>query len=171
MRSPACARTCSPPRWRRCWRRRRRWATRPSASSRCSTTPTSSCQVLTTPRARQVQLTQGNYVPLFLESQHRDVRRAAFEAMLGTYRAYRNTLAATLAAQVKRDLFFARAHHYAHRAGGRARPAQHPHQRLRQPGHDGGREPGRAASLPAPAQAPAGAGRAAHVRPVRADGA
>src|SRR5689334_4557754 len=68
--------------------------------------------VLTDAEGRQVQLTQGNYVPLFLESQNRDVRRAAFEAMLGTYRAYRNTLAATYSAQVKKDLFFARAHHY-----------------------------------------------------------
>src|SRR5262249_13356707 len=49
----------------------------------------------------------------FLESQDRDVRRAAFEAMLGTYASYRNTLAATYAAQVKRDIFFARAHRYA----------------------------------------------------------
>ena len=68
--------------------------------------------VLSDAEGRQVRLTQGNYVPLFLESQHRDTRRAAFEAMLGTYRAYRNTLAATYAAQVKKDLFFARAHHY-----------------------------------------------------------
>ncbi|HLZ24906.1 MAG TPA: oligoendopeptidase F [Ktedonobacterales bacterium] len=60
----------------------------------------------------EIQLTHGNYVPLFLENRDREVRRTAFEAMLGTYEKYRNTLAATYAAQVKRDIFFARARHY-----------------------------------------------------------
>ncbi|HEX6818848.1 MAG TPA: oligoendopeptidase F, partial [Ktedonobacterales bacterium] len=60
----------------------------------------------------EVQLTHGNYVPRFLESHDREVRRTAFDAMLGTYQKYRNTLAATYAAQVKRDIFFARARHY-----------------------------------------------------------
>ncbi|MGH2517274.1 MAG: oligoendopeptidase F, partial [Ktedonobacterales bacterium] len=59
-----------------------------------------------------VQLTHGNYVPVFLESRDRDVRRTAFEAMLSTYEKYRNTLAATYAAQVKRDIFFSRARRY-----------------------------------------------------------
>src|SRR5262245_46809192 len=68
--------------------------------------------VLTDEHGQQVQLTQGNYVPRFLESREREVRRAAFEAMLGTYQGFRNTLAATYAAQVKRDLFFARARSY-----------------------------------------------------------
>ncbi|HLY29864.1 MAG TPA: oligoendopeptidase F, partial [Ktedonobacterales bacterium] len=60
----------------------------------------------------EVQLTQGNYGTRFLENQNRDVRREAFQAMLGTYQKYRNTFGATLAAQVKRDIFFARARHY-----------------------------------------------------------
>jgi oligoendopeptidase F len=60
----------------------------------------------------EVQLTHGNYVPLFLESHNREVRRSAFEAMLGTYEKYRNTLAATYAAQVKRDMFFSRTRRY-----------------------------------------------------------
>ena len=60
----------------------------------------------------EAQLTHGNYVPRFLESHEREVRRAAFEAMLGTYQKYRNTLGATYSAQVKRDIFFARARHY-----------------------------------------------------------
>lgn len=63
-------------------------------------------------QGQEVRLTQGTYVPRFLESRDRAVRREAFEAMLGTYSAYRNTLAATLAAQVKRDIFFARARRY-----------------------------------------------------------
>ena len=62
--------------------------------------------------SEEAQLTQGNYVPRFLESHDRRVRQEAFEAMLGTYRSYRNTLAATLSAQVKRDIFFARARRY-----------------------------------------------------------
>jgi oligoendopeptidase F len=61
---------------------------------------------------QEAQLTQGNYVAQFLESHQREVRREAFQAMLGTYEAYQNTLAATLASQVKRDIFFARARHY-----------------------------------------------------------
>jgi oligoendopeptidase F len=61
---------------------------------------------------QQVQLTQGNYVAKFLESHDRNVRRAAFEAMMGTYRAFRNTFGATYSAQVKRDIFFARSRNY-----------------------------------------------------------
>ena len=60
----------------------------------------------------EVQLTQGNFVAHFLESRDRDVRRNAFEAMLGAYQSYRNTIATTLGAQVKRDIFFARARRY-----------------------------------------------------------
>jgi oligoendopeptidase F len=63
-------------------------------------------------RGQQVQLTQGSYVPRFLENRDRQVRREAFEAMLSTYRGYRNTLAASLAGQVKRNLFYARARRY-----------------------------------------------------------
>jgi oligoendopeptidase F len=60
----------------------------------------------------EVPLTQGNYVAKFLENRNQDVRREAFHAMLGTYQNYSNTLAATLAGQVKRDGFYARARHY-----------------------------------------------------------
>ncbi len=63
-------------------------------------------------QGQEVQLTMGNYGARFLESQSREVRREAFEAMLGTYSKYRNTFAATLSGQVKRDIFFARAHKY-----------------------------------------------------------
>jgi oligoendopeptidase F len=63
-------------------------------------------------QGREMELTQGSYVPRFLESRNRDVRREAFEAMLGTFEGLRNTIAATLAATVKRDIFYARARHY-----------------------------------------------------------
>ena len=59
-----------------------------------------------------VPLTQGNYVAKFLENRNREVRREAFEAMLGSYRGFNNTFAATLSGQVKRDVFFARARKY-----------------------------------------------------------
>jgi oligoendopeptidase F len=51
-------------------------------------------------------------VPLFLESRDRGVRETAWQTMHGTYDKYRNTMAATLAANVKRDLFTARARRY-----------------------------------------------------------
>jgi oligoendopeptidase F len=63
-------------------------------------------------QGRDVQLTHGNYVPLFLESRNREVRQAAWTAMHTSYDKLRNTLAATLAANVKRDIFTARARHY-----------------------------------------------------------
>ena len=58
-----------------------------------------------------VPLTKGNYAR-FMESRQRDVRRQAFEGMHAAYRQHRNTLAATYAASVKTDIFFARAHKY-----------------------------------------------------------
>ncbi|MGE5334529.1 MAG: oligoendopeptidase F [Nitrososphaerota archaeon] len=60
----------------------------------------------------EVQLTQGNFVSHFLEGRDRSVRRNAFDAMFGAYQSYRNTMAALLGAQVKRNIFFARARHY-----------------------------------------------------------
>jgi oligoendopeptidase F len=63
-------------------------------------------------QGQEVKLTQGNYVAKFLESHNRDVRKAAFDAMLGTFAGLRNTFGATYAAQVKSDIFFARARRY-----------------------------------------------------------
>ncbi|HEX6817693.1 MAG TPA: oligoendopeptidase F [Ktedonobacterales bacterium] len=67
---------------------------------------------ITDENGQTVQITQGNYVSRFLESPNRELRHRAFEAMLGTYAAYRNTFAATLSGQVKTDLFFARSRRY-----------------------------------------------------------
>jgi oligoendopeptidase F len=63
-------------------------------------------------QGQMVELTQGSYVPRFLESRNREVRHEAFEAMQGTFQGLRNTIAATLASTVKRDIFYARARHY-----------------------------------------------------------
>jgi oligoendopeptidase F len=60
----------------------------------------------------EVALTKSNY-GRFMESRDRDVRRQAFEGMHAAYRQHRNTLAATYAASVKTDIFFARTHKYA----------------------------------------------------------
>lgn len=60
----------------------------------------------------EVQLSQGNYVARFLESHDQDERKRAFEAMLGTYADYKNTIAATYSARVKSDMFYAKARNY-----------------------------------------------------------
>jgi len=59
----------------------------------------------------EVELTKGNYRQ-FLESPQRAVRREAFMAMHTAFRDQRNTFAATLAAQVKANLFYASARGY-----------------------------------------------------------
>jgi len=62
-------------------------------------------------QGEDIELTHGNYI-LLLESRNRDVRRSAFEAMYATYRKQKNTLAATLAANVNKNIFFTRARKY-----------------------------------------------------------
>lgn len=58
-----------------------------------------------------VEVTHGRYVTL-LQSQDREVRKAAFEALYGMYGKYRNTLAATYRANVKQAVFFAKTRKY-----------------------------------------------------------
>ncbi len=59
----------------------------------------------------EVELTQGNYLT-YIRSQDRRVRQDAFEALHGTFLKQRNTLAATLSAQVKVDVFYTRQRNY-----------------------------------------------------------
>ncbi|MCE5284428.1 MAG: oligoendopeptidase F [Pelosinus sp.] len=59
----------------------------------------------------EVQLSAGRYIN-FLRSQSRSVRMAAFESYHNTYHQYRNTLAATLNAYVKKNIFYAKARNY-----------------------------------------------------------
>ena len=59
----------------------------------------------------EVDLTLGRYLR-FLESPVREVRKQAFEALYTTYRKFRNTLAATYASSVKKDVFYATARRY-----------------------------------------------------------
>lgn len=66
---------------------------------------------ITNEQGQQVQLTHSNYLT-FVRSQDRAVRKAAFEAMHGTFLKLRNTLATTLATQVKVDMFYSRQSNY-----------------------------------------------------------
>jgi len=58
-------------------------------------------------KGEEVELTHGPYIQ-FLESRNRDVRKSAFEAMYAPYRKQQNTLAATLSANVSKNIFYAR---------------------------------------------------------------
>ncbi len=59
----------------------------------------------------EVELTQGNYLT-YIRSQDRRVRKDAFDALHGTFFKQRNTIAATLSAQVKVDVFHTRQRNY-----------------------------------------------------------
>ena len=59
-----------------------------------------------------IQLTKGNYL-VYIRNTDRRVRKAAFEGMHDAFLKQRNTIAATLSAQVKADIFFTRQHAYA----------------------------------------------------------
>ncbi len=59
----------------------------------------------------EVELTHGRYIQ-FLESRDRNVRRNAFEAMYSTYGKQKNTIAATLSANVTKNMFYAHARKY-----------------------------------------------------------
>lgn len=62
-------------------------------------------------QGEEVELTHGRYIQ-FLESRNRDVRREAFKTMYDTYAKQKNTLAATLAANVNKNLFYAKVRKY-----------------------------------------------------------
>lgn len=62
-------------------------------------------------QGEEVELTHGRYIQ-FLESRNREVRKEAFEAMYATYAKQKNTIAATLSANVTKNIFYARARKY-----------------------------------------------------------
>jgi oligoendopeptidase F len=64
--------------------------------------------LVTDDEGKQIRLTDSNYSTL-LDSKNRDVRRAAFEAMFGTYKGLRTTISAMYSAQVNVNIFGARA--------------------------------------------------------------
>jgi oligoendopeptidase F len=59
----------------------------------------------------EVELTQGRFIDL-LESPNRRVRKDTFEAFYDTFARSTNTIGATYAASVKKDIFYARTHNY-----------------------------------------------------------
>lgn len=59
----------------------------------------------------EVELTHGRYIQ-FLESKDRNVREAAFKAMYDTYSKHKNTIAATLNANVNKNMFYAKVRKY-----------------------------------------------------------
>ena len=68
--------------------------------------------VITDEDGEPVEITHGKYAKL-LESQNREVRKAAFLGLYESYGKFKNTLAATYGANVKQAGFFAKARKYA----------------------------------------------------------
>src|SRR6266568_2857550 len=62
-------------------------------------------------KGEEVELTKGNY-QVFIHSKDRRVRKDAFEGLHGTFLKQRNTIASTLASQVKSDIFYAHQRNY-----------------------------------------------------------
>lgn len=60
---------------------------------------------------KEVELTHGNYIQ-FLENPNRSVREAAFKAVYETYGKQKNTLAATLNANVNKNIFYSKVRKY-----------------------------------------------------------
>lgn len=59
----------------------------------------------------EVELTHGRY-STFLESKERRVRKDAFQALYATYGKFKNTFAATLSGNIKKDNFYAKVRNY-----------------------------------------------------------
>lgn len=59
----------------------------------------------------EVEVTHGRYIH-FMESRNRDVRKSAFDAVYSTYGKHKNTLASIYAANVKKDVFYAKVRGY-----------------------------------------------------------
>lgn len=73
----------------------------------------------------QQPLTEGNY-SAYINSRDREVRRQAFEGIMGTYGKFSNTIAATYGGSVKKDCFEAAARKYADALAARMDPLELP---------------------------------------------
>jgi oligoendopeptidase F len=60
---------------------------------------------------KEIEVTKGRYIP-FMESSDRRVRKDAFDALYSTYKKQINTIASTLSANVKANIFNAKARKY-----------------------------------------------------------
>lgn len=68
--------------------------------------------LVTDEKGEEVQLSHGNFIS-FMESQNRDIRKSAYEAMYSTYNQYQHTYAKTLQTNVKVHNYNARVHKFA----------------------------------------------------------
>jgi len=66
---------------------------------------------VTDEEGREIALTKGRYQVL-MESKHRETRHNAYNAMTGEYQAHAQTLGQLHSGSVRKDVFYARAHHY-----------------------------------------------------------
>lgn len=80
---------------------------------------------ITLPDGSQQELTEGNY-STFIHSDNREVRRQAFEGIMGTYGKFGNTIAATYSGSVKNDTFQAAARKYSSALAVKMEPLQIP---------------------------------------------
>ncbi len=60
---------------------------------------------------KEVELTHGSYIQ-FLENPNREVRERAFKAVYETYSKQKNTIAATLSANINKNMFYSRVRKY-----------------------------------------------------------
>lgn len=60
---------------------------------------------------KDVEITHGNFIPL-MESKDRTVRKNAFEGLYGVYEGYKNTFAATLNGDLKKNIFNSKIRNY-----------------------------------------------------------
>jgi len=60
---------------------------------------------------KKVQLSEGRY-SILIRSKNRDVRKQAFDNLFNTYNKYRNTFAATLGGNIKKNIFYSRIRKY-----------------------------------------------------------
>jgi oligoendopeptidase F len=60
----------------------------------------------------QIELTSGNYVPVFAQSKDRGLRKRAFERLFETYGQWINTVATLYSGRIQANLFSARVHGY-----------------------------------------------------------
>ena len=70
-------------------------------------------------------LTEGTY-SAFIRDENRDVRKQGFEGIMGTYGKFGNTISATYAANVQKDVFMANARKYANSRAVKMEPRQIP---------------------------------------------
>jgi len=80
---------------------------------------------VTLPDGSTRPLTEGTY-STFIRSDDRDVRRQAFESIMGGYEKLGSTIAATYGGSVKKDVFFARARNYESALAAKMEPLEIP---------------------------------------------